>query len=121
LATLDSPEARLYVEFDVEVGEGYREAESSDNLPIGTIPVDAFFSPIRKVSFTIEPTHIGQETSRERLHLEIWTDETISSVDAISQAATILMEQLSPFADYARVSQIEVEKKFPGYYLEIIP
>ena len=111
LATLDSPEARLYVEFDVEVGEGYREAESSDNLPIGTIPVDAIFSPTRKVNFTIEPIHIGQEISRERLYLEVWTDGTISPVDAISHAAKILVEQLSPFVDYARVSEMEVEKK----------
>jgi len=111
LATLDSPEARLYVEFDVELGEGYREAESSDDLDIGTIPVDAIFSPTRKVNFTIEPTHIGQKTSRERLYLDVLTDGTISPVDAISQAAKILVEQLSPFVDYARVSEIEVGKK----------
>jgi len=111
LATLDSPEARLYVEFDVDVGEGYREAESSDNMPIGTIPVDAIFSPTRKVNFTIEPVHIGQEISRERLYLEVWTDGTIPPVDAISHAAEILVEQLSPFVDYARVAEIEVEKK----------
>jgi len=111
LATLDSPEARLYAEFDVEIGEGYKEAESSDNMPIGTIPVDAVFSPVRKVNFTIEPTHIGKETSRERLHLEVWTDGTISPVDAISQAAKILVEQLYPFVDYSTVSQLEVEKR----------
>ena len=108
LATLDSPEARLYVEFDVELGIGYRQAESSDNLPIGTIPLDAIFTPIRKVNFTVEPIHIGQETSRERLSLEVWTDGTISPVDAISRSANILVEQLSPFVDYARVSEIMV-------------
>ncbi|MBA7506894.1 DNA-directed RNA polymerase subunit alpha [subsurface metagenome] len=108
LATLDSPEARLYVEFDVELGIGYRQAESSDNLPIGTIPLDAIFTPIRKVNFTVEPIHIGQETSRERLSLEVWTDGTISPIDAISGSANILVEQLSPFVDYARVSEIMV-------------
>ncbi|PQP34127.1 DNA-directed RNA polymerase subunit alpha, partial [Desulfobacteraceae bacterium SEEP-SAG9] len=51
LATLDSPDTRLYIEFDVELGEGYKEAESSDNLPIGTIPLDAIFTPIRRVNF----------------------------------------------------------------------
>jgi len=107
LATLDSPESRLYVEFDVELGRGYRTAESSDNLPIGTIPLDAIFTPTRKVNFTVEPTHIGRETSRERLSLEVWTDGTISPIDAISRSANILVEQLSPFVDYARVSQIE--------------
>ncbi len=108
LATLDSPEARLYVEFDVELGTGYRQAESSDNLPIGTIPLDAIFTPIRKVNFTVEPIHIGRETSRERLSLEVWTDGTISPVDAISRSANILVEQLSPFVDYARISQVKV-------------
>ncbi len=111
LATLDSPEAKLSVEFEVELGIGYKEAESSDNLPIGTIPVDSIFTPIHKVNFTIEPTHIGQEISRERLSLEIWTDGTISPIDALSQSAEILIKQLSPFADYAEVSLIEMEKK----------
>ena len=112
LATLDSPEARLYVEFDVELAEGYRLAESDDNLSVGTIPVDAIFTPVRNVNFTVEPTHIGRETSRERLYLEVWTDGTMSPVDAISQSASILVEQLSVFVDYAKVSQIEEEKEF---------
>jgi len=111
LATLDSPEARLHAEFDVELGTGYQQAESSDNLPIGTIPLDAIFSPTRKVNFTIEPIHIGRETSHERLYLEVWTDGTISPVDAISHSADILIKQLSSFVDYARVSQIEVEEE----------
>ena len=111
LITLDSPEARLYVEFDVELGEGYRPAESSDNMPVGTIPVDSIFTPIRKVNFTTEPIHIGQETSRERLLLEVWTDGTTSPVDAISRAASILIEQLSPFVEYIKVSQMKAEEQ----------
>jgi len=111
LITLDSTEARLYVEFDVELGEGYRSAESSDNMPVGTIPVDATFTPIRKINFNIEPIHIGQETSRERLVLEMWTDGTISPVDAISQAASILIEQLAPFVEYVKVSQMKAEEQ----------
>ena len=109
LATLDSPEARLYVELDVELAEGYREAEPSDNLPVGTIPVDSIFTPIRKVNFTVEPVHVGRETSRERLCLEVWTDGTISPVDAISHGADILIKQLSPFVSYVTVSQVEEE------------
>jgi len=111
LATLDSPEARLYVELDVELAEGYRKAESSDNLSVGAIPVDAIFTPIRKVNFTVEPVHVGLETSRERLCLEVWTDGTISPVDAISHGADILIKQLSPFADYIAVSQVEEEEQ----------
>ena len=109
LATLDSPEARLYVEFDVELSTRYKEAKSSDNLPVGVIPVDAIFTPTRKVNFTVEPIHIGQETSRERLYLEVWVDGTISPADAISCSAEILMEQLSPFVTYTQIPKIEEE------------
>ena len=111
LATLDSAEASLYVQFDVELGEGYRQAESSDNLPVGVIPLDAVFTPIRKINFTVEPVHIGREISRERLCLEVWTDGTISPVDAISQSASILVEQFSPFVDYAKVSRMKAEEQ----------
>jgi len=107
LATLDSPEAKLYVEFDVELSKGYREAESSDNLIVGVIPVDAIFTPMRKINFSVEPVHIGQETSRERLYLEVWTDGTISPADAISTSAEILTEQLSPFVNYTRIAAVE--------------
>ena len=111
LITLDSPEAKLYVEFDVELGEGYRPAGSSDDMPVGTIPVDAIFSPMRKVNFTTEPIHIGRETSRERLLLEVWTDGTISPVDAISLGAGIMTEQLFPFAEYVKISQMKAEEQ----------
>jgi len=111
LITLDSPEARLYVEFDVELGEGYRQAEHGADLPVGTIPVDAIFTPTRKVNFSVEPTHVGRETSRERLCLEVWTDGTISPVDAISSSASILVEQLSPFVDYIKVALLEEGEK----------
>lgn len=111
LITLDSPEARLYVEFDVELGEGYRIAESSDNMPVGTIPVDSIFTPVRKVNFTTEPIHVGQGIGRERLLLEVWTDGTISPVDASSRAASILVEQLSPFVEYIKVSQMKAEEE----------
>ncbi len=111
LITLDSPEARLYVEFDVELGEGYHTARSSDSMPVGTIPVDAIFSPIRKVNFSIDPVHVGRETSQERLVLEIWTDGTTTPVDAVSRAASIMVEQLSPFVEYVKVSQMKAEEQ----------
>ena len=111
LLTLDSPKANLYVEFNVELGTGFRPAGSGDNLPVGTIPVDAIFTPVLKVNFTTEPMHIGQETSRERLYLEIWTNGTIAPANAISRSSAILAEQLKPFVDYGRVSQIDEEKK----------
>ena len=106
LASMDSPDAKLYVEFDIELFHGYREAESSDNIPIGVIPVDAIFAPVRKVNFTVEPGQVGYE----RLSLEVWTDGTVSPADAISQSAEILTNQLSSFVSYTRVSQVEEEE-----------
>lgn len=111
LAFLDSEEARLNVEFDVELSKGYREAESSGNLPVGVIPVDAIFTPIRKVNFTVEPIHVGQETSHERLWLEIWTDGTITPAEAVSRAASTLIEQLTPLSGLSRVVPTPSEKE----------
>jgi DNA-directed RNA polymerase subunit alpha len=111
LATLDSPKVKLNIEFDVEIGTGYQPAESRDSLPVGTIPVDAIFAPVRKVNFTFEQAHAGRETSRERLYLEVYTNGTIAPADAISGGASILIEQINPFVDYSRVSQIAEEKE----------
>jgi DNA-directed RNA polymerase subunit alpha len=111
LATLDSPEAVLNVEFTVETGEGFLQADTNANLPIGVIPVDAIFTPIRKINFNIEPMHIGRETSRERLNLDVWTDGTISPIDAVSQAAELLVDQLSPFVGLSTASETQIEKK----------
>lgn len=111
LATLDTPDARLNAELDIELGEGYQVAGSSANLPVGVIPVDAIFSPVRKVNFGVETVHTGQETSRERLTLEVWTDGTITPSEAVSRAAEILTEQLSAFTGYTRAAQQRDEKQ----------
>jgi DNA-directed RNA polymerase subunit alpha len=111
LITLNNPKSKLYVEMDVEIGTGFRGAESSDATPVGTIPVDAIFSPIRKVNYVVEPTHLGRETSKETLRLEIWTDGTIQPVDAVSQAAGILIEQFTPFVEYVKISQMKDEER----------
>ncbi|MFC1970344.1 DNA-directed RNA polymerase subunit alpha [Chloroflexota bacterium] len=111
LITINTPDARLYVELDVELGMGFKTAESTDNMSVGTIPIDAIFTPIRKVNFTVEPTHIGRETSRERLYLEIWTDGTTSPVNAVSRAAGILIEQLTPLLEYVKISQMKAEER----------
>ena len=84
------------------------------SLPIASevpIPVDAIVSPTRKINFSTEPVHAGRETSHERLILEVWTDGTTSPVDAISRAAGILVEQLNPFVDYVKVSQMKAEEQ----------
>lgn len=111
LITMSDPKARLYVEMDVEIGTGFRPAESTENTPVGTIPVDAIFTPIRKVNYAVEPTHLGRETSRERLRLEIWTDGTMAPVDTMSRAAQILIEQLTPFVEYIKISQMKAEER----------
>ena len=111
LITVTSPGARLYIELDVDLGTGFRSAETTENTPVGTIPVDAIFTPIRKVNYTVEPTHLGRETSRERLTLDIWTDGTMAPVDAVSRAAAILIEQLTPFVEYVRISQMKAEER----------
>ncbi len=111
LITVTSPKARLYIELDVELGTGFRSAEASENTPVGTIPVDAIFTPIRKVNYTVEPTHLGRETSRERLALDIWTDGTMAPVDAMSRASGILIEQFTPFVEYVRISQMKAEER----------
>lgn len=98
LATLDSPEAKLAVEFNVEQGVGYREAASDSRQAIGTLPVDAVFTPIRKVNYKVEPTRVGQRTDYERLVIEIWTDGSIEPIEALRQSGDILMNKFFMFA-----------------------
>lgn len=97
LATLDSGESKIYAEFNVELGKGYEPAKLADGLPVGALPVDAIFSPIRKVNFSVEPLRPGEGRSPERLILEVWTDGTIEPWEAVSQSATILINQLASF------------------------
>ena len=99
LASLDSPQAKLYVEFNVELGRGYMLAKSTDGLPVGVLPVDAIFTPVREVNFSVESVRPGQEGSPEKLILEIWTDATIFPWEALSQSAVILINQFSSFRD----------------------
>lgn len=92
LATLDSDEGTLNMEFNVERGTGYVPAQQAVGYSIGTLPVDAIFSPVRKVNFAVEYTRVGQVTDFERLVLEVWTDRTTSPLDAVHTAAKVLMD-----------------------------
>ena len=98
LATLDSAEARLSVEFNVEQGVGYVPASHDEGLPIGVLPVDAVFTPVRKVNFSVENTRIGQRSDLERLIVEVWTDDTISPIEAMRAASSQLMERFYLFS-----------------------
>ena len=102
LATLDGKDAKLNVEFHVSLGKGYVPAGSVEGMPIGVIPVDAVFTPVRKVNYRVEKTRVGQSTNYDRLILEIWTDGTIGPVDAVGQSADILMDQFSLFSAMGR-------------------
>ncbi len=97
LASLDGPDARLTATFDVERGRGYAPAGDANGMPIGVIPLDAIFTPVRKVNYSVEPTRVGQESDLDRLILEVWTDGTISGEDAVHSAAEILQKELSLF------------------------
>ena len=110
LATLDSADAKLDVEFSVEQGKGYKEAKKSDDsLPIGVLPLDAIFTPIRRVNFTVQKARVGQVSNYDRLILEVWTDGTILPTEALTQAGRILIEQFSVFSDLAKPPVIEAK------------
>jgi DNA-directed RNA polymerase subunit alpha len=101
IATL-SPEADVELEVTVDTGKGYVPAEKNktEEMSIGTIPIDSIFSPIKKVNYTVTPARVGRETDFDRLNLEIWTDGTVAPVDALAFAAKILKEQLSIFINF---------------------
>ena len=104
LATLDSPEATLTVELNVERGKGYIPAGQREGQPIGMIPVDAIFTPIRKASYAIEKTRIGQVTTFERLNMEIWTDGTITPIEALSESARILVNHFALIGELGKAA-----------------
>ncbi len=111
LATLESPDARLTVELSVERGRGYQPAGAgSATAPIGLIPVDAVFSPVRRVNYHVERTRVGSATNFDRLVLEVWTDGTINGIDAVSEAAKELIEQFNFFAHLGRPVPAPVER-----------
>ena len=100
LATLSDASARLNVDITVEVGRGYvaalkRERERGRSS-VGEIRMNALFNPVTKVNFLVEPTLVGERTDYDRLILEVWTNGAVAPVDALSQAASILMKQFEP-------------------------
>jgi len=117
LLTLDSPEAKLSVELNVERGKGYVVAPHDDGQPIGVLPVDAVFTPIRKVSYNVERIRGGQKVDFERLVIEVWTDGSITPVEAVRQAANILVNQFFLFANAQRAA--EEGKEGPSLGLKI--
>ena len=103
LATMESSEGLLSVEFNVERGRGYVPATNNSGLPIGALPVDAVFTPVRKVNFEVETIRFGQAIGKERLDLDVWTDGTISPVDAVREAGQSLVGFFFMFANAGKV------------------
>jgi len=98
LFSVDSADAHIEMEFEVRSGRGYSPAEERGRLPIGELPVDAIFSPIRRCNYDVERARVGQRTNYDKLVLEIWTDGTIRPEESLSQAAKILMRHLVPIS-----------------------
>ena len=118
LFTVDSPDAHLELEFEARSGRGYSPSEDRGRLPIGELPIDAIFSPVRRVNFDVERARVGQRTNYDKLIIEVWTDGTIRPEDALSEAAKILMKHLTPIAG---VEHIDEEFILRGDYDEDEP
>lgn len=106
LLTADSNDVDLDIELVVSTGRGYSPAEDRTRLPLGEIPVDAIYSPVKKAAYRVERTRIGQQTDYDRLNLEIWTDGTIAPEEAMRRSAEILVQHLTLLAG-AKVVEIE--------------
>ncbi len=102
ICTLDGAQASLRMELTVELGRGYSTAERNkrEGQPIGVISVDALFTPVSKANFLVERTRVGQDTDWEKLTLEVWTNGTITPVEAVSRAAQYYTRHLSLFSSF---------------------
>ncbi len=111
IATLNE-DANLVMDIQFERGRGYVPAEVlKKNIDeIGTIPVDALFSPVRRVSYEVQETRVGQRTDYEKLIMEVWTDGSIAPEDALAQAAKILKEHLTVFINFEEEPEEEEDE-----------
>lgn len=105
LFTVDANEASLEIEMTAERGRGYSPAdERGGRLPIGELPVDAIFSPVKRVNWEAGYARVGQSTNYDRLMMEVWTDGTVGPEDALSTSAKILIEHLRHLAGVSEES-----------------
>ena len=95
-------DANLEVELSVKMGKGYVSADRNrdERAPVGTIPIDSIYTPIKKVNFSVTNARVGQMTDYDKLNLEVWTDGSAKPEDAVAYAAKILKEQLSIFINF---------------------
>jgi DNA-directed RNA polymerase subunit alpha len=106
IATLDK-KGPLQMELTIGVGRGYVPAErnKTPTMPIGTVPIDSLFSPIRKCNYTVTNARVGQQTDYDKLTLEVWTNGSVKPQDAVAFAAKILKEQLSIFINFEEAEE----------------
>jgi DNA-directed RNA polymerase subunit alpha len=120
LLTVDDEDASVDIDFTVEQGRGYRPAEEGEMGVIGEMPVDAVFSPIRRVAYDIDRARVGQITDYDRLMLEIWSDGRLKPFDALKEAARILLKHLRLIAGLTLEEEVEpteegeAEEGFPS-------
>jgi DNA-directed RNA polymerase subunit alpha len=109
IATL-SRDGKLSMEMLVKMGRGYVPAERNkeENQPVGTIPMDAIFSPTKKVNYTVTNARVGQITDYDKLNLEVWTDGSLNPEEAVAHAAKILKDQLSIFITFEEEEEAEM-------------
>jgi len=112
IATL-SDNAVLKATMTVKVGKGYSlsEANEDENAPVGTIPVDSVFSPVKRVNYVVGNARVGQRTDYDKLTMEVWTDGSVTPEDAVAYAAKILKEQMTMFINFDEKQEPEAEKK----------
>lgn len=111
LFTVDDENAGLEIEMNVERGRGYSPSDERVRLPIGELPTDAIFSPVKRVRHEIGRARVGQDTSYDSLEIEIWTDGTIKPEEALSSSAQILMAHLRDIAGVTEESLILAEQE----------
>jgi DNA-directed RNA polymerase subunit alpha len=106
IATL-SKEGKLDMDLTVKTGRGYVPAERNkdEGSPVGTMPIDSIFSPIRKVNYTVTNARVGQRTDYDRLNMEVWTDGSVRPDDAVAFAARILQDQLAIFINFEEAAE----------------
>jgi DNA-directed RNA polymerase subunit alpha len=115
LFTADNNKVRLDIEFTVERGRGYAPSNERGRMPIGELPVDAIFGPVKRINWEVQSARVGQSTNYDKLILEIWTDGAIAPETALSTSAKILIEHLRYVAGISEETlAIAMEKEVSG-------
>lgn len=121
LFTVDDDKAHLEIEMNAQAGRGYSPSDERGRLPIGELPTDAIFSPVRRVNFEVGRARVGQDTSFDSLMIEIWTDGTVKPEEALSKSAQILMAHLRDISGVTEetLMMAAAEEEEPGLANEV--